>query len=141
MSEKARQLPTVSEGVSVDENLMIKLPESASKALEISPGTKLLLTAYPAVGEIVMNVASRPGALLAEARMVIDNHPGAMSKITGKIAEMDINIVMFLLPPSTKETISGTMLFDLSRSRATLKDLEKSLSQLDVVKSVVTRFT
>jgi acetolactate synthase small subunit len=88
-----------------------------------------------------MNVAARPSALLAEARMVIDNHPGAMSKITGKIAEMDINIVMFLLPPSTKETISGTMLFDLSRSRATLKDLEKSLSQLDVVKSVVTRFT
>ncbi len=139
MSEKARQLPTVSEVVDVDEKLSVRLPESACKALEIAPGTKLLLTADSAVGEIVMNVAARAGALMAEARMLIDNHPGSIAKITGKIAQENINIVMFLLPASTKDTISGTMLLDLSRSNKTLKELERILSELDVVKNVTTR--
>ncbi|MEM2942038.1 MAG: hypothetical protein QXT81_01270 [Candidatus Bathyarchaeia archaeon] len=139
MSEKARQPPTVTEVVSVSDRFEIRLPESVCKALEMTPGTKLLLTADPAVGEIVMNVAARPGSLLAEARMIIDNHPGAMAKITGKIAEENVNIVMFLLPASTKETISGTMLLDLSKSKKTLKDIEKTLSGLDVVKSITTK--
>ncbi len=139
MSEKTRQPPNVTEVVNVGEKLEIRLPEPACKALEITPGTKLLLTADSAVGEIVMNVAGRPGSLLAEARMVIDNHPGSMAKITGKIAEEKVNIVMFLLPPSTKETISGTMLFDLSKTKKTLRELEKVLSELDAVKSITTR--
>jgi len=139
LSEKTRQPPNVTEVVNVGEKLEIRLPEPACKALEITPGTKLLLTADSAVGEIVMNVAGRPGSLLAEARMVIDNHPGSMAKITGKIAEEKVNIVMFLLPPSTKETISGTMLFDLSKTKKTLRELEKVLSELDAVKSITTR--
>lgn len=139
MSEKTRQPPTITEVVNVDDKLEVRLPESACKALDITPGTKLLLTADPAVGEIVMNVAARPGSLLAEARLVIDNHPGSMAKITGKIAEERVNIVMFLLPASTKETISGTMLFDLSKSQKTLRELEKALSELDAVKSITTK--
>jgi acetolactate synthase-1/3 small subunit len=139
LSEKTRQLRMISEVVDVNEKLTIRLPESACKALEITPGTKLLLTANPVVGEIVMNVAALPGALMAEARMVIDNQPGAMAKITGKIAQDNVNIVMFLLPASTKDTISGTMLFDLSRSSKTLKELERTLSKLDVVKNVTTK--
>ena len=139
MSEKAKQLPTISEVVDVDEKLAVRLPESACKALEIVPGTKLLLTADSAVGEIVMNVAARPGALMAEARMLIDNHPGSIAKITGKIAAENINIMMFLLPASTKDTISGMMLLDLSRSNKTLKELERILSELDVVKNVTTK--
>jgi acetolactate synthase-1/3 small subunit len=141
LSEKTRQLRPrmISEVVDVDEKLTIRLPESLCKAFEITPRTKLLLTANPAVGEIVMNVAALPRALMAEARMVIDNQPGAMAKITGKIAQDNVNIVMFLLPASTKNTISGTMLFDLSRSSKTLKELETTLSKLDVVKNVTTK--
>lgn len=139
MSEKTRQLPTISQVVSVDDMLAVKLPESVCKALEITPGTKLLLTANPDMGEITMSMASRPGALLAEARVIIDNHPGAMAKITEKIAEENVNIVMFLMPASTKETINGVMLLDLSGSKKTLKDLEGVLSKLEVVKSMTTK--
>ncbi|MBS7622201.1 hypothetical protein KEJ39_00805 [Candidatus Bathyarchaeota archaeon] len=139
MSEKARQPPTITEVVSVGDKYEIRLPESVCKAFEMTPGTRLLLTADPAVGEIVMNVAARPESLLAEARMVIDNHPGAMAKITGKIAEENVNIVMFLLPASAKETISGTMLLDLSKSKKTLRDIEKTISGLDVVKNITTK--
>lgn len=139
MSEKTRQPPTVTEVVNVGDKFEIRLPEPACKALDITAGTKLLLTADPAVGEIVMNVAGRPGSLLAEARIVIDNHPGSMAKITGRIAEEKVNIVMFLLPASNKETISGTMLFDLSKSNKTLRELEKALSELDAVKSITTK--
>ena len=139
MSEKNRQLPAISAVVSVDDKLAVKLPESVCKALDIVPGTRLLLSASPDIGEITMNMAARPGALLAEARVVIDNHPGAMARITGKIAEEDVNIVMLLMPASTKETINGTMLLDLSKSKKTLKELENSLSALQVVRSVATR--
>ena len=139
MSEKARQMPTVSEVVSVDENLSIKFPESVSKALEITPDTKLLLMADPTVGEIIMNVAARPGAPLAEARMIIDNQPGSLTKIGGKLAEDQINIVMFLMPPSTMNTINGTMLLDVSKSNKTTKEIETSLSELDVIQKATVK--
>ena len=139
MSEKARQMPTVSEVVSVDENLSIKFPESVSKALEITPDTKLLLMADPTVGEIIMNVAARPGAPLAEARMIIDNHPGSLTKIGGKLGEDQINIVMFLMPPSTMNTINGTMLLDVSKSNKTAKEIETSLSELDVIQKATVK--
>ena len=139
MSEKARQMPTISEVVSVDENLNIKFPESVSKALEITPDTKLLLMADPTVGEIIMNVAARPGAPLAEARMIIGNQPGSLTKIGGKLAGDQINIVMFLMPPSTKDTINGTMLLDVSKSNKTVGEIEKSLSELDVIRKVTVK--
>jgi ACT domain-containing protein len=107
--------------------------------LEITPDTKLLLMADPTVGEIIMNVAARPGAPLAEARMIIGNQPGSLTKIGGKLAGDQINIVMFLMPPSTKETINGTMLLDISRSNKTIKEIEKSLSELDVVRKVTVK--
>jgi hypothetical protein len=139
LSEKARQMPTISEVVSVDENLNIKFPESVSKALEITPNTKLLLMADPTVGEIIMNVAARPGAPLAEARMIIGNQPGSLTKIGGKLAGDQINIVMFLMPPSTKDTINGTMLLDVSKSNKTAKEIEMSLSELDVIRKVTVK--
>lgn len=139
MSEKARQIPTVSEVVSVDENLSIKFPESVSKALEITPNTKLLLMADSTVGEIIMNVAARPGAPLAEARMIIGNQPGSLTKIGGKLAEDQINIVMFLMPPSTMDTINGTMLLDVSKSNKTAREIETSLSELDVIRKVTVK--
>ncbi len=139
MSEKARQMPTVSEVVSVDENLSIKFPESVSKALEITPDTKLLLMADPTVGEIIMNVAARPGAPLAEARMIIDNQPGSLTKIGGKLGEDQINIVMFLMPPSTMNTINGTMLLDVSKTNKTAKEIETSLSELDVIQKATVK--
>ena len=132
-------MPTVSEVVSVDENLSIKFPESVSKALEITPDTKLLLMADPTVGEIIMNVAARPGAPLAEARMIIDNQPGSLTKIGGKLAEDQINIVMFLMPPSTMNTINGTMLLDVSKSNKTTKEIETSLSELDVIQKATVK--
>lgn len=139
MSGKTVGPPTLSEVVTVDNGFKATLPEEACKILEITPGTRLLLTVNPAVGEIVMNVAGKPGVLLAEARMTIDNHPGVMAKIAGRLAEENVNIIMFLLPPSTKETISGTMLLDISRSRKTLKEIEYSLSSLDDVKEIATK--
>lgn len=139
MSDKTRQMPTVSEVVSVDENLRIKFPESVSKALEITPDTKLLLMADPTVGEIIMNVAARPGAPLAEARMIIGNQPGSLTKIGGKLAEDQINIVMFLMPPSTMDTINGTMLLDVSKSKKTAREIETSLSELDVIRKVTVK--
>jgi bifunctional DNA-binding transcriptional regulator/antitoxin component of YhaV-PrlF toxin-antitoxin module len=139
LSDKTRQMPTVSEVVSVDENLRIKFPESVSKALEITPDTKLLLMADPTVGEIIMNVAARPGAPLAEARMIIGNQPGSLTKIGGKLAEDQINIVMFLMPPSTMDTINGTMLLDVSKSKKTAREIETSLSELDVIRKVTVK--
>jgi len=139
LSEKARHSPIISEVVTVDDKLAVKIPESVCRTLEITPGTKLLLTADPIISEVVMNVAARPGALLAEARIVIDNNPGSMAKVAGKIAEENVNIVMFLLPASTRETISGTMLFDLSRSKKGIRELEKSLSELDVVRNITAK--
>lgn len=139
MSDKTRQMPTVSEVVSVDENLRIQLPESVSKTLEITPDTKLLLMADPTVGEIIMNVAARPGAPLAEARMIIGNQPGSLTKIGGKLAEDQINIVMFLMPPSTMDTINGTMLLDVSKSKKTAREIETSLSELDVIRKVTVK--
>jgi hypothetical protein len=139
VSEKSKQMPTISEVVSVDENLNIKLPESVCKALEITPDTKLLLMADPTVGEIIMNVAALPGAPLAEARMIIGNQPGSLTKIGGKLAGDQINIVMFLMPPSTKDTINGSMLLDVSKSNKTIREIEKSLSELDVIRNVTVK--
>ncbi|MGQ9543145.1 MAG: hypothetical protein ACUVTM_03515 [Candidatus Bathyarchaeia archaeon] len=128
-----------SEIVTVDDDLTVKLPEGVCKTLEITPGTRLLLTVNLTVGEIVMSIAGRPGTLLAEARMTIDNHPGVMAKIAGRLAEENVNIIMFLLPPSTKETISGTMLLDISNSKKTLKEIEHSLSSMKDVREIAAK--
>jgi len=45
LSEKARHSPIISEVVTVDDKLAVKIPESVCRTLEITPGTKLLLTA------------------------------------------------------------------------------------------------
>ncbi|MBS7626227.1 ACT domain-containing protein [Candidatus Bathyarchaeota archaeon] len=139
MSGKTVSPPTLSEVVTVEDGFRVTLPEEACRLLEITSGTRLLLTVNPAVGEMVMSVAGKPGTLLAEARMTIDNHPGVMARIAGKLAEENVNIIMFLLPPSTKETISGTVLLDISKSRKTLKEIESSLSSLNDVKEIVTK--
>ncbi|MEM2107027.1 MAG: ACT domain-containing protein [Candidatus Bathyarchaeia archaeon] len=139
MSGKTVGPPTLSEVVTVEDGFKVTLPEEACRVLEITSGTRLLLTVNPTVGEIVMSVAGKPGTLLAEASMTIDNHPGVMARIAGKLAEENVNIIMFLLPPSTKETISGTMLLDISKCKKTLKEIENSLSSLSDVKEIATK--
>ncbi|MBS7650302.1 MAG: hypothetical protein QXN62_05715 [Candidatus Bathyarchaeia archaeon] len=139
MSGKTVGPPTLSEVVTVEDGFKVTLPEEACRVLEITSGTRLLLTVNPTVGEIVMSVAGKPGTLLAEASMTIDNHPGVMARIAGKLAEENVNIIMFLLPPSTKETISGTMLLDISKCKKTLREIENSLSSLSDVKEIATK--
>ncbi len=118
----------------VDSKGRITIPQTMREALDVEPGMIVVLIADLDKREITISPVQVSLKNVYELDVELVDKPGALARLTQKLAELDIDIIATRCASIARgESGSCTLVLDLSRSGIDPEMLRRSIEELDVV--------
>ncbi len=118
----------------VDSKGRITIPQTMRDALDIEPGMAVVLIADLDRREITVSPVPVPLKEVYELEVELKDKPGALAKLTQKLAELNVDIIATRCASIARgESGSCTLVLDLSKSKTDPEKLRRSIEELDVV--------
>ncbi len=130
----------IKEIVRVDSKGRITIPLVIRDALDIREGMSVLLIADTDKKELVVSPVSDEAKLL-EIEIEIEDRPGALAEVAGKLAELGIDMVITRCTTLRRgENAECLIVADISRSSiSNERELEESIKHLEPIRMVKVR--
>ncbi len=130
----------IKEIVRVDSKGRITIPLVIRDALDIREGMSVLLIADTDKKELVVSPVSDEAKLL-EIEIEIEDRPGALAEVAGKLAELGIDMVITRCTTLRRgENAECLIVADISRSSVSNeRELEESIKHLEPIRMVKVR--
>lgn len=124
----------LTEIVKVDSKGRVTIPLVVREALNIIEGMNLILIADADRREIILTPLPSEAEKLYELRIEFKDVPGALAKISSKIAELKGDIVVSQCTSVKRgENAECIMIVDLSKSDKTHEDVKNELASMEDV--------
>ncbi|MCE4620736.1 MAG: ACT domain-containing protein [Desulfurococcales archaeon] len=118
----------------VDSKGRVTIPQTMREALDIEPGMVVVLIADLDKREITVSPVSASLKDVYELEVELLDKPGALAKLTQKLAELGIDIIATRCASIARgESGNCTLVVDLSRAKTDPEELRRQIEELDVV--------
>ncbi|MEF8831928.1 MAG: ACT domain-containing protein [Candidatus Thermoplasmatota archaeon] len=119
---------TYYEIIKLEEDGEIELPSESAYDIGASKGAYFLLEISPEVREARLERVAMPGKELVEFELIMKNEPGALSNISGRFANHNVNIMFNETEEVNSEQGILITVIDVSQMDTSLESLKKEIS-------------
>lgn len=126
--------------IKVKEDGRVEIPLEFAYELGLVRGAYFLVEIDTDLKEAHMERIALPGKKLVEVELVVEDRPGVLAKVSGLFGKNGINILFNESEELDELGLAAIVaIVDVSGSRVSLKELEKSLMELEEVKELTLR--